>query len=91
MPTFTHRVGTTPTRALISNPKRKSYSIVNDSSVDVFAGKSRNVATSGFKQGINLRANGGSLEDEFHKGEVWTVANTATTVTVVEDVEGEEF
>jgi hypothetical protein len=90
MPTFAHTVQTTPTRVLLANPERVSYTIQNTSVEDVYVGKSREVATSGFKTGMKISAGGDSIEDEFHKGEVWIVAASSVSVVVTEDVKGEQ-
>ena len=89
MAVFTVAVKTVPTRILVANPKRKVYSIHNFSSVDVYVGYDNKVSTSGFHKGVRIAANGGGCEDEWHKGEVWAIANSETEVTVVEVSEGE--
>jgi len=77
-------VRTTPTRLLASNPDRAVYSIQNFSSQDIYVGYDSNVATSGANTGAKLTANGGLLEDEFHKGEVWAIASSNAQVVVIE-------
>lgn len=89
MAVVTVTVKTVPTRLLVANDKRKVYSIHNDSTVNVYVGYDKEVATSGPKRGILVRPNGGAIEDEFHKGEVWAIAEAETEVTVVEVSEGE--
>ena len=89
MAVFTVEVGTTPTRILVANPQRKVYSIHNFGSVDVYIGYDNKVSTTGFHKGVKIAANGGGAEDEWHKGEVWAIAPSATEVTVVEVSEGE--
>ena len=75
-----------PRRILPANPKRICYTIRNDSSVDVYIGKDSRVSTSGFFRGFKVDAGGGTLEDEFHKGEVWAIAESDCEITVNEDV-----
>lgn len=78
------RVGTTATVILPANQNRTSYNLQNESTTDVYIGFDQNVATSGEKQGFNLRASGGSAEEEFHRGEVWGIASSAVSITVNE-------
>jgi len=89
MPIRTVAVKTTPTRLLARNPDRVVYSVVNDSTVDIFISYDKNVATSGAYKGVKIMANGGSCEDEHHKGEVWAISTSETEVTVVEVSKGE--
>ena len=80
---------TKPTRLLSRNPKRVVYTIINDSSVDVYVGFDKNVSTTGKTKGILVASGGGVWSDEFHKGEVWAIASSQTQVTVVETTKGE--
>ena len=89
MAVITVKVKTVPTRLLVANPKRIGFMIINDSSVDVYVGFDKGVATSGPKKGVPIKANGGFWAYEWHKGEVWAIASTETEVTVVESSEGE--
>jgi len=89
MPVVTVDVGTKPTRLLNRNPKRVVFSVINDSSTVVYVGFDSNVSTTGKRRGVKLDANGGWCEDEYHKGEVWAIAEAPTQVTVVEVSEGE--
>jgi len=75
-----------PRRVIIANPKRICYSIRNDSLVDVFVGKTSRVKTAGFWQGFKVDKEGGTIEDEFHKGEVWAIAPSDCVITINEDV-----
>jgi len=85
MPVFEQRVSTRPLRVLLANPNRADFSIINESSEDVYVGYAMDVSTLGFSTGIPVKASGGSMEDKFHRGEVWVVANADTTVTAIED------
>ena len=85
----TIEVRTTPTRLLVSNPDRVVYTIINTSGTDVYVAFDKNVETSGRNAGIPVAANGGVWSDEFHKGEVWAIANSTTSVVVVETTKGE--
>ena len=81
------RVGTTPTKILGENPYRASFTIYNDSATDIYVGygeAGRNVTTSGGRQGIRIEANGGTLTDDEFLGEVWAIADSATTVQIIE-------
>jgi DNA-binding beta-propeller fold protein YncE len=89
MPTFQHTVTTVPTRVLVANKSRQGYTVINQGTVNVFLGKSREVAVSGFKVGLQINASGGAYYDDKHKGEVWILSASATTVQVTEDVSGE--
>jgi len=89
MSVVTITVGTTPQRILVANPDRVVYSILNFSSNDVYIGYDKNVSTTGKTKGILVKANGGGMEDEYHKGEVWAIATAETEVTVVEVSRGE--
>jgi len=85
MPVFEQRVSTRPLRVLLANHNRSDFSIINESSVDVYVGYAMDVAISGFLTGIPVKASGGSMEDKFHMGEVWIVAGADTSVTAIED------
>ena len=80
---------TKPTRILSANPKRIAFMLINDSSVDVYVGFDKNISTTGPTKGVLLAANGGVWAYEFHKGELWAIASSATEITVVESTEGE--
>jgi len=69
------------------NPKRICISVKNDSAANVYYGHEEGVSTSGYRQGWLIDPNGGSLEDEFHKGEVWLISPSSVSVTILEDVE----
>ena len=84
MAVLTLTVSTKPIRLLVSNPKRKFWAVINAGTVDVYVGHDSNVSTTGKTKGIPVKANGGMYGDEFHKGEVWAVADTQTEVTVIE-------
>lgn len=89
MPVVTITVGTTPKRLLSRNPDRVVYSIINEGSYNAYIGYDKNVSTTGKTKGIKLAANGGGMEDEWHKGEVWAIAEGETELTVVEVSKGE--
>jgi len=70
-----------------SGDRRKAYTVTNPGSIaDLFVGKDRNVTTSGFFEGIKVLQGGGTLEDEFHKGEVWVISTGTPSVHFVEDL-----
>jgi len=75
-----------PRRILTKNENRKAFTIKNDSTEPIYFGHDSSVATSGYKQGYKVDPGGGSVEDEFHKGEVWAIAGANVWITVVEDV-----
>ncbi|RLG47480.1 MAG: hypothetical protein DRN92_03135 [Thermoproteota archaeon] len=89
MPVISLKVGITPQRILVRNPDRVVFSILNYSSYDVYVGYDKNVSTTGKTKGILVKANGGGMEDEYHKGEVWAIATAETEITVVEVSRGE--
>jgi len=68
------------------NELRRCLTIRNDSTEPVYYGHTSSVRTTGTLQGIKIDPNGGSLEDEFHKGEVWLIAAAAASVSIIEDV-----
>jgi len=72
-------------KVMKKNPYRRSITIKNDSASNVYYGHHHNVATSGFRQGFLIPPNGGTMEDEFHKGEVWLIAAAAVSVSIIED------
>jgi len=77
-------IGTLPKRVLTRNKNRVLYGVINNSATNVYLGFDSSVATSGEKKGILIQANGGYYIDSSHKGEVWLIAEAATTVTVFE-------
>ncbi len=85
MPVFEQSATKVPKLVLLANPDRAEYSVINESSVDVWIGYTNLVTASGFSTGIPVLANGGSIEDRWHKGEIWIVSNLPTTVSIVED------
>jgi len=82
-------IKTTPTRILVSNPKRIAFMVINDSTVDVYVGYDKNVSTTGKTKGVPIKPNGGYWAYEFHKGELWAIADSETDLIVVENSEGE--
>ena len=90
MPVWTIEVTTTPKRVLTKNKNRLVYVILNSSSVNVYVGFDSSVSTTGEKKGIPVLANGGIWSDEYHKGEVWIIAESDTEVQVVEVVKEEQ-
>jgi len=73
-------------RVASANPNRICISIQNESSADVYYGHDAGVSISGPSQGFKIRANGGFLEDEFYKGDVYLISSQAVTVVIAEDV-----
>jgi len=90
MGVITLEVGTTPKRVLSANPGRVVYNLINEGGYDAYVGFDKNVSTTGKTKGIKLTANGGGMEDEFYKGEVWAIAEGNTEITVVEISEEEQ-
>jgi len=86
----TIEVGTTPKRLLSANPGRVVYSLINEGNYNAYVGFDKNISTTGKSKGIKLSANGGGMEDEFYKGEVWAIAEGNTEITVVEVSEEEQ-
>jgi len=87
MPVWTETLAAGVARRIIAqNPKRVSFSIRNDSGSAVFYGKHRGVAVSGYFKGTQIDANGGALEDEFYKGDVFAISASGVDITVIEDV-----
>lgn len=87
MPTVLISVPTsTPTLALSINLRRKAFTIKNDSASNVYVGDNNSVLASGYHQGAIVNSGGGSMEDQFHKGEVWFYQNSgaAINITVIE-------
>jgi hypothetical protein len=88
MPVWTETLEANTAKKVISkNPKRISFSIRNDSGSAVYYGKNRSVSTSGYFQGIKIDPNGGAIEDDSYKGDVYLISASAISVTIVEDVE----
>jgi len=78
------------TRLLFANQNRKSFTIFNGSSTDAYIGTGPDVATSGFKQGLPCKANGGSIvgtSPDVYTGEIWAISTAQVTLNVVEEVE----
>ena len=73
-------------RVMNVNSNRACFTVKNDSATDVFVGHNMRVATSGYNQGAKIGATGGSVEDAFHRGEVWLITTAAVDVTCIEDV-----
>jgi len=90
MAVITLEVGTTPKRLLSANPGRVVYTLINEGSYNAYVGFDKNVSTTGKTKGIKLAPNGGGMEDEFYKGEVWAIAEGNTEITVVEVSEEEQ-
>ena len=89
MGVITVQVGTTPKRILSRNDKRISFMLLNASSYNVYVGFDKNVSTTGKSKGVLLAAEGGCWAYEYHKGEIWAVAEGDAEITVVESSEGE--
>lgn len=89
MPVWTETLAADTARRIIpNNPFRLAYTVRNDSASSVYIGRNRDLATSGYKQGMLLTASGGSVSDDDWKGEVWAISGSAVNITVIEDVEG---
>jgi hypothetical protein len=79
-----------PLRALARNPKRQVWSALNYSDTDIYYGHGPDVTTTGRTKGWRIPASGGSVEDEFHKGEVWIICTADGKELTVEEVTLEE-
>ena len=90
MPVWTIEVSTQPKRVLSKNPNRLTYAILNTSATNVYVGFDSSVTYSGERRGIPVLANGGFWQDEYHKGDVYVVAEADTEVTVIEVVKEEQ-
>ena len=89
MGVITIDVGTTPKRILSANPKRINFMLINNSGYNVYVGFNKDVSTTGKRKGVLLAANGGVWSYEYHKGELWAIAEGDAELTVVESSEGE--
>jgi len=74
-----HLVANVPQRVLKKNPLRKSFTIDNVSTADVYWSPYSWVATSGFRKGFLVRA-ASSAENEWHKGEVWLICGSTVDI-----------
>jgi len=90
MGVVTVTVGTKPIRLLVGNPKRIVYVLINTGANNAYIGFNNQVSTTGINRGIPLGANGGVWADEYHKGEVYAVAEGDTDIVVVEVSEEEQ-
>lgn len=73
-------------RGLQKNDDRISWSTFNDVGADVFYGFNQNITNSGRKRGRVIELDGGSVNDEKSKGEIWFYCLSAVTLVVQVDV-----
>lgn len=76
----------TPTLVLSTNLRRKTFTIKNDTSSNIYIGENQSVTTSGYHQGAIVSSGGGSVEDRWYKGEVYIIQASGSTlnITVIE-------
>jgi len=65
------------------NPLRKSFTIDNVSTADVYWGPYSWVATAGPRKGFLIRA-AQSAENRWHKGEVWVISASDVDIEIEE-------
>jgi len=65
------------------NPLRKSFTIDNVSTSDVYWGPYSWVAVSGPRKGFLVRA-GQSAENRWHRGEVWIICGSTVDIEIEE-------
>jgi len=70
-------------KVLKKNPLRKSFTIDNVSTADVYWSPYPWVATTGFRKGFLVRA-ASSAENEWHKGEVWIISGSTVDIEMEE-------
>jgi hypothetical protein len=79
-----------PLKVLPKNPKRAVWSALNYSDSDVYYGHDQSVTTTGRTKGWRIPAAGGSVEDEYHRGEVWLICEYDGKEVTIEEVTVEE-